>query len=86
MESIIGILIAIVVLVIVHTFYLLVLGINSRHRALQGRPVHYVEGMAVCTKTKKLVGLRTPIYRDPKNGELHKGAQQQLYKGVWKCL
>ena len=65
--------------------FLLILSIicAAKERAYKTNPVGYKTGMAVCTKTNKLVALRTPIYEDPKHGGTYMGLQQRFTEGRW---
>jgi len=50
----------------------------SMRRAFKNKPFTYKSGLAICTKTNKFVGFRTPVYRDHKTGNEYLGKPKRI--------
>lgn len=60
--------------------------LRMKARAYKTDPIGHLQGMLLKRNSSRLIKSRTPIYKDPKSGELFTGALEVYEKHRWiKC-
>lgn len=69
--------ILIIILILIPILYVMIMSYLSANRAYKTMPYSYKTGMYIDLKTKKLIGTRTPVYRDPKTNITYLGKTER---------